>query len=51
VTVVKTALQLMGNDCGAVRAPGAWPLRKEAVEQLQELLNTWRTGEPQRMLR
>ena len=26
VTVVKSALALMGQDCGHVRPPGAWPL-------------------------
>lgn len=41
VTVVKRALQLMGNDCGAVRAPGAWPLSNEADETLRRLLGQW----------
>lgn len=41
VTVVKRALQLMGNDCGAVRAPGAWPLSTEADNTLRRLLGQW----------
>jgi len=41
VTVVKRALQLMGNDCGAVRAPGAWPLSPAADETLRRLLGEW----------
>ncbi|CAM4043555.1 Dihydrodipicolinate synthase family protein [Bordetella tumbae] len=41
VTVVKRALQLMGNDCGAVRAPGAWPLSTEADDTLRRLLGQW----------
>ena len=41
VTVVKRALQLMGNDCGAVRAPGAWPLSNEADDTLRRLLGQW----------
>jgi len=41
VTVVKRALQLMGNDCGAVRAPGAWPLSQKADATLTQLLQDW----------
>ncbi|GAB3327619.1 dihydrodipicolinate synthase family protein [Bordetella tumulicola] len=41
VTVVKRALQLLGTDCGAVRAPGAWPLSAEADETLRRLLGQW----------
>lgn len=41
VTVVKTALQLMGIDCGATRAPSAWPLAPEALARLQDLLGQW----------
>jgi len=41
VTVVKRALQLMGNDCGAVRAPGAWPLTAAAEETLRKLMIEW----------
>jgi len=42
VTVVKTALQLMGNDCGATRAPSAWPLNSMQQQQLQTLLSGWK---------
>ena len=41
VTVVKTALQLMGIDCGATRAPSAWPLAPEALARLQNFLGQW----------
>jgi 4-hydroxy-tetrahydrodipicolinate synthase len=41
VTVVKTALQLMGNDCGATRAPSAWPLTDAQQQQLRVLLGGW----------
>ncbi|RMX05914.1 dihydrodipicolinate synthase family protein [Corticibacter populi] len=41
VTVVKRALQLQGNDCGAVRAPGAWPLSDKAEDTLRRLLEEW----------
>ncbi len=42
VTVVKTALKLMGNDCGATRAPSAWPLSATQQQQLETLLNGWK---------
>lgn len=42
VTVVKRALQLIGQDCGAVRAPGAWPLTPAADETLRRLLAGWK---------
>jgi hypothetical protein len=38
VTVVKTALQLIGNDCGHVRPPGAWPLTSTARDKLALVL-------------
>jgi len=38
VTVVKTALQLIGNDCGRVRPPGAWPLTSTARDKLIRLV-------------
>ena len=41
VTVVKTALQLMGIDCGATRAPSAWPLAPEALARLRDFLGQW----------
>ncbi|WP_159911133.1 dihydrodipicolinate synthase family protein [Pantoea sp. 18069] len=42
VTVVKAALQWMGNDCGATRAPSAWPLSATQQQQLDTLLNGWK---------
>jgi len=42
VTVVKAALQWMGNDCGATRAPSAWPLSAAQQQQLEALLNGWK---------
>ena len=41
VTVVKTALQMMGHDCGATRAPSAWPLADGPRQQLQALMSGW----------
>ena len=41
VSVVKTALQLMGNDCGHVRPPGAWPLTERQVKVLRHRLGEW----------
>lgn len=41
VTVVKTALRLMGRDCGATRAPSAWPLAEGPERQLRALLEGW----------
>ncbi len=38
VTVVKTALQLIGNDYGRVRPPGAWPLTSTARDKLSRLV-------------
>lgn len=42
VTVVKAALQWMGNDCGATRAPSAWPLSAPQQQQLETLLSGWK---------
>lgn len=41
VTVVKAALQMMGNDCGATRAPSAWPLTDSQQQQLRTLMEGW----------
>jgi len=41
VTVVKSALQLMGQDCGHVRPPGAWPLVERQTSELRRLLGEW----------
>ncbi len=42
VSVVKTALSLMGQDCGATRAPSAWPLTDKATATLRRLLGEWK---------
>lgn len=42
VSVVKSALQIMGDDCGATRPPSAWPLRPGAQDKLVALLNSGR---------
>ena len=42
VTVVKTALQLMGTDCGPTRPPSAWPLDAAQIQRLEALLKGWR---------
>ena len=39
VTGVKTALQLMGNDCGATRPPSAWPLTDQQKNDLKTMLS------------
>jgi 4-hydroxy-tetrahydrodipicolinate synthase len=41
VSVVKTALQLMGNNCGHVRPPGAWPLTERQKGDLRRRLTEW----------
>ena len=41
VTVVKSALQLMGQDCGHVRPPGAWPLSERQAHELRRRLGEW----------
>jgi 4-hydroxy-tetrahydrodipicolinate synthase len=41
VTAVKAALRLMGNDCGATRPPGAWPLTDRQLDDLRRLLVSW----------
>jgi 4-hydroxy-tetrahydrodipicolinate synthase len=41
VSVVKAALQLMGNDCGPTRPPSAWPLAEETLAELRQLLAAW----------
>jgi 4-hydroxy-tetrahydrodipicolinate synthase len=41
VTVVKSALRLMGQDCGHVRPPGAWPLTERQTKELRGLLDEW----------
>lgn len=41
VSVVKAALKLMGNDCGHVRPPGAWPLTERQQTLLEQRLAEW----------
>ena len=41
VTVVKTALQLIGLDCGATRPPSAWPMTDTSLATLRGLLKAW----------
>jgi len=41
VTVVKSALAMMGQDCGHVRPPGAWPLSERQSGELRRLLGEW----------
>ncbi len=41
VSVVKTALSLMGLDMGHARPPAAWPLTPAAAATLRDLLGTW----------
>ena len=42
VPVVKAALQLIGEDCGATRPPSAWPLTGAQLERLQQVLAGWK---------
>lgn len=41
VTVVKTALRLLGEDCGPTRPPSAWPLTPRAEATLGACLRDW----------
>jgi 4-hydroxy-tetrahydrodipicolinate synthase len=41
VSIVKAALKLLGNDCGHVRAPGAWPLTERQMTRLATALKEW----------
>lgn len=41
VSVVKAALRLLGQDCGAPRAPAAWPLTEHAQSKLERLMAHW----------
>ena len=42
VTVVKAALQLLGEDCGATRPPSAWPLTDAQQRRLRKVLAGWK---------
>ncbi|MYK32309.1 MAG: dihydrodipicolinate synthase family protein [Boseongicola sp. SB0670_bin_30] len=39
VSVVKTALALMGENCGPTRPPSSWPLSEAQESRLREFLN------------
>jgi 4-hydroxy-tetrahydrodipicolinate synthase len=41
VTVVKAALQLLGDDCGPTRPPSAWPLTEAQMSKLRARLQAW----------
>ncbi len=41
VSVVKAALQMLGQDCGHVRSPGAWPLTERQSSRLRGALGSW----------
>lgn len=41
VSVVKSALQMLGQDCGHVRPPGAWPLTDRQSVGLRRALTGW----------
>ncbi len=41
VSVVKAALQLIGNDCGHTRPPSAWPLTSQQHAVLSAQLHRW----------
>ncbi|HEY8610693.1 MAG TPA: dihydrodipicolinate synthase family protein, partial [Roseomonas sp.] len=41
VSVVKAALKMMGQDCGHVRPPGAWPVTERQATLLQKRLGEW----------
>jgi 4-hydroxy-tetrahydrodipicolinate synthase len=45
VTAVKTALQMIGQDCGPTRPPSAWPLTDAQMARLKTLLESWRRRE------
>jgi 4-hydroxy-tetrahydrodipicolinate synthase len=46
VTVVKAALQLLGEDCGATRPPSAWPLTEAQLAKLRRQLDAWGIKRP-----
>ncbi|WP_380782838.1 dihydrodipicolinate synthase family protein [Sphingomonas sp. R86520] len=39
VSVVKAALQILGDDCGSPRVPAAWPLPDDTWRALRQLLH------------
>jgi 4-hydroxy-tetrahydrodipicolinate synthase len=46
VTVVKAALQLIGNDCGPTRPPSAWPLTDAQMKKMRESVTKWGLVKP-----
>jgi 4-hydroxy-tetrahydrodipicolinate synthase len=46
VSVVKAALQLLGNDCGPPRPPAAWPLPDRTWQMLTNMLAEIPTASP-----
>jgi 4-hydroxy-tetrahydrodipicolinate synthase len=46
VTIVKAALQSIGEDCGATRPPSAWPPSGAQLERLRQVLAAWGRKEP-----
>ena len=48
VSIVKAALQLLGNDCGHVRPPGAWPPTERQMGRLSAALAGWGLTQPAR---
>ncbi|SHM48495.1 dihydrodipicolinate synthase family protein [Roseibium suaedae] len=40
VTAVKSALQLLGSDCGPTRPPSAWPLTERQMANLKSFVST-----------
>jgi 4-hydroxy-tetrahydrodipicolinate synthase len=46
VTGVKSALQLIGIDCGPTRPPSAWPLTDAQMSRLRKLLEGWKAPAP-----
>jgi 4-hydroxy-tetrahydrodipicolinate synthase len=41
VSGVKTALQMMGDDCGPTRPPAGWPLTEAQSRKMRGLLESW----------
>jgi len=41
VSGVKAALHIIGHDCGAARAPAAWPLPDAQLQRMRALLASW----------
>lgn len=41
VSVVKAALALIGENCGAARPPAGWPLTEAQLARLRKVLAGW----------